>query len=59
MEQQGLIRRAIELGRHRGFVTFDQLNTLLPSVTTEPEDIEALMQALSEEGIDVVESDQS
>ncbi len=55
MEWQGIIQKAIELGRLRGFVTFDQLNELLPSATTESEHIEALMQALSHEGIDVVD----
>ena len=50
------IRIAIEMGRRNGFVTFDQLNELLPPATTEPEDIETVMQALSDEGIDVRES---
>lgn len=57
--ERGIIRRIIELGRQRGFVTFDQLNELLPSATTEPEDIEAIMQALSDEGIHVTDEDQS
>jgi len=55
MERQGIIQKVIELGRLRGFVTFDQLNELLPSATTEPEDIEALMEALSDEGINLVD----
>jgi hypothetical protein len=50
---------ALELGRPTGVITFDELNELLPSATTEPEDIEAVMQALSDEGIILVESDQS
>ena len=59
MRLQDAIRKAIELGQRTGAVTFDQLNDLLPSATTEPEDIEAVMQALSEEGINLVESDPS
>ncbi len=55
MERQGIIQKVIELGRLRGFVTFDQLNELLPSATTKPEDIEALMEALSDEGINIVD----
>jgi len=55
MERQGIIQKIIELGRLRGFVTFNQLNELLPSATTEPEDIEALMEALSDEGINLVD----
>ena len=46
MKQRDIIRMALELGRPTGIITFDQLNELLPSATTEPEDIEAIMQAL-------------
>jgi RNA polymerase primary sigma factor len=53
-----IVRKAIELGLQKGFVTFEQLNELLPSATTSPEDIEAVMEALSDEGINVVEDDQ-
>jgi RNA polymerase primary sigma factor len=59
MGRQDIIQKVIELGRLRGFVTFDQLNELLPSATTEPEDIEAIMEALSDEGINVIDEDQS
>ena len=59
MRQRDMIRMAIELGRPTGVITFDQLNELLPSATTEPEDIEAVMQALSDEGINLVEGDPS
>ncbi|HEX9211438.1 MAG TPA: RNA polymerase sigma factor region1.1 domain-containing protein [Bradyrhizobium sp.] len=57
MRQRDAIRMALELGRPTGMITFDQLNELLPSATIKPEDIEAVMQALSDEGIYVVESD--
>jgi RNA polymerase primary sigma factor len=57
--EQGFIQRIVTLYGARGFVTFDQLNELLPSATTKPEDIEALMEALSDEGIKIVEEDQS
>jgi RNA polymerase primary sigma factor len=53
MELARVIRAAIEIGHRTGFVIFDQLNELLPSATTTPEDIEAIMQALSDEGIRV------
>ena len=59
MKLQDAIRMALELGRPTGIVTFDQLNDLLPSNTMTPEDIEAVMQALSDEGINLVESDPS
>ena len=55
MRQQDVIRMALELGRSNGFITFDQLNDLVPSAITAPEDIEAIMEALSDEGINIVE----
>ena len=58
MLRRDIIRKAIELGRLRGFVTFDELNELLPSTTSAPEDIEAILEAISREGINVVEDDQ-
>jgi Sigma-70 factor, region 1.1 len=58
MRRPDVIRMALELGRPTGVITFDQLNELLPSTTTAPEDIEAVMQALSDERINLVESDQ-
>jgi hypothetical protein len=57
VRQRDAIRRALELARPTGMITFDQLNDLLPSATIQPEDIEAVLQALSDEGINVVESD--
>ena len=57
--RQNTIEKVIELGRQRGFVTFDQLNELLPSATTEPEDIEAAMEALRDEGINLIDEDQA
>jgi hypothetical protein len=55
MEMRKIINAAIEIGKRNGAITFDQLNELCPSSLTMPEDIERLMQALSDEGIDVVE----
>jgi len=57
MPESDIIRKAVELGRQKGFVTFDELNRLLPSTTTAPEEIEAVMAALSDEGINVVEDE--
>ena len=57
MRQREMIRMALELGHPTGIITFDQLNKMLPSATTEPEHIEAVMQAFSDEGINLVEGD--
>jgi hypothetical protein len=58
MPERNIIQRAIELGRQKGFVTFDKINELFPSTTTAPEDIEAVMAALSDEGIRVIENEE-
>ena len=57
MDLSAIIRRAIEIGDRHGFITFDQINELMPSSAYrfEPEAIEALL-ALSDRGIDVREA---
>lgn len=56
MLRREIIQQAIELGRLHGCVTFNQLNELLPAGThAAPEDIEALLEALRDEGINVIE----
>jgi RNA polymerase primary sigma factor len=57
MQRSEIIRKAVELGRQRGFVTFNQLNELLPSTATAPGDIEAVMEALRDEKLSVVDDD--
>jgi hypothetical protein len=58
MDMQTIIQKAIEIGDRSGFVTFDQINALLPSDHDQanPEDIEALFEALSARGINVTEA---
>src|SRR6185436_16120808 len=51
------VKKMIKQAKKRGFVTFDQLNEVLPSDTTSPEQIEDIMSMLSEMGINVSESD--
>ena len=51
-----IIRRAIEIGGQHGFITFDQLDELLPSSVDTAEAIESLLNALSDQGIDVREA---
>src|SRR6266702_4834205 len=51
------VKKMIKQAKKRGFVTFDQLNAVLPSESTSPEQIEDVMSMLSEMGINVVESE--
>jgi hypothetical protein len=57
MPESDVVRKAIELGRDKGFVTFGELNELLPSTTATPDYIETILAALSDEGINVVEDE--
>ena len=57
MDLSAIIRRAIEIGDQHGFITFDQINELSPSADRiEPEAIEDLHNALSDQGISVREA---
>jgi len=47
MDLSAIIRKAIEIGSQHGFITFDQLNELVPP-SVEPEAIEDLLNALSD-----------
>src|SRR5207302_136042 len=51
------VKKMIKQAKKRGFVTFDQLNEVLPSDTTSPEQIEDIMSMLSDMGINVTEAD--
>src|ERR1700737_3830226 len=51
------VKKMIKQAKKRGFVTFDQLNEVLPSDTTSPEQIEDIMSMLSDMGINVPESE--
>src|SRR5215510_12654020 len=53
------VKKMIKQAKKRGFVTFDQLNDVLPSESTSPEQIEDIMSMLSDMGINVTEADDS
>jgi RNA polymerase primary sigma factor len=46
----------IALGRSQGYLTFDQVNGYLPDEAVDPEKIDALLVALEEQGIDLVDT---
>ncbi|UQR61784.1 RNA polymerase sigma factor RpoD [Bradyrhizobium sp. C-145] len=51
------VKKMIKQAKKRGFVTFDQLNEVLPSDQTSPEQIEDIMSMLSDMGINVTEAE--
>ncbi len=52
------VKKMIRLAKARGYVTLDELNAVLPSEETSPEQIEDIMAMLNEMGINVVESEE-
>src|SRR5499426_3564057 len=53
------VKKMIKQAKKRGFVTFEQLNEVLPPDTTSPEQIEDIMSMLSDMGINVAEAEES
>src|SRR3954454_22047567 len=53
------VKKMIKQAKKLGFVTFDQLNEVLPSDTTSPEQIEDIMSMLSDMGINVSEAEEA
>ena len=51
------VKKLLQRGKERGFVTYDELNKALPPEDVSSEHIEDTMTRLSEQGINVVESE--
>ena len=56
---QASVRRMIAAARERGFITYEQLNQVMPPDQVSSEQIEDVMSMLSEMGINVVEDDEA
>src|SRR5581483_5857982 len=52
------VRKMITRAKQRGYVTYDELNRVLPSDKVSSEQIEDTMSMLSEMGINVIESEE-
>jgi RNA polymerase primary sigma factor len=57
--QSAAVKRLVAKGKERGYVTFDELNAVLPSEQNSSEQIEDVMSNLNEMGIQVVESEEN
>ena len=53
------VKKLIVKGKERGYVTYDEVNQILPPDTTSSEQIEDVMAALSEMGVNVVENEEN
>ena len=53
------VKKMVQRGRERGYVTYDEINAALPSEKVTSEQIEDTLAMLSEMGINVVETDEA
>ena len=53
------VKKMIKAAKKRGYVTVDELNSVMPSDEVSPDQIEDTMSMLSEMGINVVEEEES
>jgi len=56
--QSAAVKRLIAKGKERGYITFDELNAVLPSDQNSSEQIEDVMAMLNEMGMQVVEEEE-
>jgi RNA polymerase primary sigma factor len=53
------LRRLLNKGKERGYITYDELNSALPSTQIAAEDIEDIMATISDLGISIVEAEEA
>ncbi|MBF9045280.1 RNA polymerase sigma factor RpoD [Rhodobacterales bacterium HKCCE4037] len=56
---QAAVKKMIADARARGYITYDQLNTVLPPEQVSSEQIEDVMSMLSEMGINIIEDEEA
>ncbi len=56
---QAAVKKMIAEARERGYITYDQLNAVLPPEQVSSEQIEDVMSMLSEMGINIIEDDEA
>ena len=54
---QAEVRRLIQKGKERGYITYDELNRVLPQEQSSSEQIEDIMSMITDMGINMVESE--
>ncbi|MBX6314078.1 MAG: RNA polymerase sigma factor RpoD, partial [Isosphaeraceae bacterium] len=53
------LKALLDLGKRRGFLTFDQVNDYLPDEASSPEKIQGLLEMLDELGIELVNEEEA
>jgi RNA polymerase primary sigma factor len=59
MKERDLFEEIINLGKRRGVLTYDEINEALPSEFFSPDELEDLMDVLSDMGVKVVDYEES
>jgi len=59
MDAAAAVKKLVQRGKERGFVTYDEINAALPSDQMSAEEIEDTLAMLSELGINVVEGEET
>ena len=49
------IKKLIDTGKEKGYLTYDQVNDLIPHDVHSPDDLEDLLTTIGTQGIDVLE----
>jgi len=55
---EATIKKLIAKAKRRGYITYDELNAALPQDELSSEQIEDVMSAISEMGVNIVETDE-
>nr|WP_298927648.1 RNA polymerase sigma factor RpoD [uncultured Erythrobacter sp.] len=55
---ESAVKKLMTKGKKKGYITYDELNTALPSGEMSPDQIEDIQTALSEMGVQIVENDE-
>ena len=59
MKEKDIFDELIEVGKKRGQLTYDEINEALPSEFFTPDEIEDLMDLLSDMGVSIVDADEA
>ncbi len=49
------IKKLIDVGKEKGYLTYDEVNDLIPHEVHSPDDLDDLMTTIGTQGIDVLE----
>ncbi|HIJ60638.1 MAG TPA: sigma-70 family RNA polymerase sigma factor [Nitrospirae bacterium] len=58
MKEKDIFEEIVTIGKRRGLITYDELNDALPSEFYSPDEIEDLMDVLSDMGVKIVDSEE-